>query len=50
VKVMEPIPGDWQILSESLPHQKAASNTAVWQVPVAAGGKTTLTYKVRVRY
>jgi hypothetical protein len=50
VKVMEPIPGDWQILSETLPHQKAASNTAVWQVPVAAGGKTTLTYKVRVRY
>ena len=50
VKVMEPIPGDWQMLSESLPHQKAASNTAVWQVPVAAGGKTTLTYKVRVRY
>jgi len=50
VKVMEPIPGDWQILSESLPHLKATSNTAVWKVPVAAGGKTTLTYKVRVRY
>ncbi len=50
VKVQEPIPGDWQILSESLPHQKAASNTAVWQVPVAAGGTTKLTYKARVRF
>lgn len=50
VKVMEPIPGDWQMLSESLPHVKEASNTAVWKVPVPAGGKTILKYKVRVRY
>jgi len=50
VKVVEPIPGDWQMLAESLPHKKEASNTAVWSVPVPAGGKTTLTYKVRVRY
>jgi hypothetical protein len=50
VKVMEPIPGDWQMLSESAPHKKEASNTAVWNVPVPANGKTTLTYKVRVRY
>lgn len=50
VKVMEPIPGDWQMLSESAPHKKEASNTAVWQVPVPANGKATLTYKVRVRY
>ena len=50
VKVMEPIPGDWQMLAESAPHRKEASNTAVWSVPVPAGGKTVLTYKVRVRY
>lgn len=50
VKVMEPIPGDWQMLNESLPGKKEASNTAVWNVPIAANGKTTLTYKVRVRY
>jgi hypothetical protein len=50
VKVVEPIPGDWQMQTESLPHKKEASNTAVWNVPVPAGGKTTLTYKVRVRY
>lgn len=50
VKVMEPIPGDWQMLSASAPHQKEASNTAVWNVTVPANGKTTLAYKVRVRY
>lgn len=50
VKVMEPIPGDWQMLSASAPHQKEASNTAVWDVTVPANGKTTLAYKVRVRY
>ena len=50
VKVVEPIPGDWQMISESAPHTKEASNTAVWKVDVPAGGKTTLSYKVRVRY
>ena len=50
VKVMEPIPGDWQMLSESHPHKKAASNTAVWLVDVPANGKSKLVYKVRVRY
>jgi hypothetical protein len=50
VKVVEPMPGDWQILSESLPHAKAASDSAAWQVPVPAGGKAVLTYSVQVRY
>lgn len=49
VKVMEPIPGDWQMLSESSAHIKEAANTAVWNVKVPANGKTILTYKVRVR-
>ena len=50
IKVIEPIPGDWQMQSESHPHVKEASNTAVWQVSVPANSKTKLTYKVRVRY
>lgn len=50
VKVMEPIPGDWQMLAESHSHVKEASNTAVWKVSVPANGKTKLVYKVRVRY
>ncbi len=50
VKVFEPMPGDWQVLSESLPHTKQDAGTALWQVPVAAEGKTVLTYRVRVKY
>jgi hypothetical protein len=49
VKVMEPVPGDWEMLSESHPHRKPASNTAVWQVQVPARGKTVLDYRVRVK-
>jgi hypothetical protein len=50
VKVMEPIPGDWEILAENLPHAKAASNTAIWKVNVPAESKATLNYRVRVKY
>jgi hypothetical protein len=50
VKVVEPVPGDWKMLQESIPHEKETSNTAVWQVPVPALGSTVLTYKVRVTH
>jgi hypothetical protein len=50
VTVREPMPGDWSMVSESQPHTKAASGTAEWNVSVPAEGKTTLTYRVRVRY
>lgn len=50
VKVLEPVPGDWEILNESHPHQKEAANTVAWKVSVPSGGKTTLTYRVKVRY
>jgi hypothetical protein len=50
VTVREPMPGDWTMVSESQPHTKAASGIAEWQVRVPSEGKTTLTYRVRVRY
>jgi hypothetical protein len=50
VTVQEPIPGDWKMLSESLPSTKATSNTAVWKVNVPAEGSTTLSYRTLVRY
>lgn len=50
VKVLENIPGDWSIVQESLPHTKAASNLAVWQVQVPAEGHTTLTWRTQVRH
>jgi hypothetical protein len=49
VKVMEPVPGDWEILSESHAHKKEASNTVVWQVTVPPGGRAILNYRVKVR-
>lgn len=50
VKVAEPMPGDWQIQTESHPHAKAASDTAVWNITVPAEGKAVLSYRVLVRY
>jgi len=50
VTVREPMPGDWTMVSESLPHTKTTSGTAEWQVKVPAEGQATLTYRVRVRY
>ena len=46
----EPIPGDWKMKQQSHQHEKVASGTAEWKVKVPAEGKTTLTYKVLVRY
>ncbi len=50
VTVQEPMPGDWQILSESQPHTKGASNTAVWKVSIPAEGQTKLVYRSQVRF
>ncbi len=50
VKVSEPVPGDWEMLDESIKHEKAAANRAVWQVAIPALGKTVLNYRVRVKY
>lgn len=50
VKVVEPMPGDWRVVSENLPHDKATAHTAVWTVPVPAEGKTVLGWRTRVSY
>jgi len=49
VKVVEPMPGDWEIVSESLKHARGDAHSAVWLVSVPAGGKATLEYTVRAR-
>jgi hypothetical protein len=48
--VIEPMPGDWQVVQESQPHKKSNAHTAVWDVTVPAEGKTTLTWRVRTKY
>lgn len=50
VVVREPIPGDWEMLSESEPHAKVAAGTAEWRIRVPAEGTKKLTYKTRVKY
>lgn len=50
VEVIEPIGGDWQITQESHKHTKRDAFTAVFAVPVSAGGEAKLSYTARVRY
>lgn len=50
VQVQEPIPGDWEVLSESSPHVKLNASLVEWKVPVAADSEAKLTYRVRVKY
>ncbi|WP_040852106.1 DUF4139 domain-containing protein [Nitrosospira lacus] len=50
VTVREPVPDDWTMISESQPHTKVASDVAEWKVSVPADGRTTLTYRVRVKH
>jgi hypothetical protein len=49
VLVVEPIPGDWSITSESQPHEKTSSSTASWTVHVPAGSSTKLDYTALVK-
>jgi hypothetical protein len=50
VRVVEPVPGDWTMLSSSLPYRKGDAFSAEFQVPVAKDGETKLVYRVRMRY
>ncbi len=50
VNLLEPMPGDWEVLQSSHPPIKEASGTARFKVPVPAEGSTTLTYRVRVKW
>lgn len=50
VTVQEPINGDWTILTENHPHQKANSTLAVWKIEIPAEGSATLNYRARVKY
>lgn len=50
VTVREPVPGDWEIIKESLSHIKSASGTAEWQVTIPAESSTKLQYRVLVQY
>ena len=50
VKVIEPVPGDWTMLSSSHQYKKAEAFTAEFNIPVPQDKETKLTYRVRMRY
>jgi hypothetical protein len=47
VTVEENLPGDWEILSESLPHHKKSATVVSWDVKVGPKGSSVLKYRVR---
>ena len=49
VRVEEPVPGDWEILSNSHKYTKADAHTLQFDVPVPKNGEVKVTYRVRVK-
>ncbi len=50
VDVIEPMPGDWEVLRATQPHEKLQAFTAGWKVAVPQEGASTLAYRIRVRF
>jgi hypothetical protein len=50
VQVIEPVPGDWQVLHATHTANKVEAHTLRFDVPIAREGAAKLTYRVRVRY
>jgi len=50
VSVLEPMPGDWEVLQSSHAYIKEAAGTARFKVTVPAEGSAVLTYRVRVKW
>jgi hypothetical protein len=50
VRVVEPMPGDWEILSENQSHKKISSSEAEWLIIVPAKGSSELLYRTKVRF
>jgi hypothetical protein len=50
VRVVEPIPGDWSILTSSHPYTKTEAFTAEFNVTVPRDKETKVSYRVRMRF
>jgi len=50
VTVIEPVPGDWQVLTSTHAWEKPEAHTLKFQVPVVKEGASRLTYRVRLRF
>jgi hypothetical protein len=50
VRVIEPIPGDWKMLSSSHRYEKTEAFSAEFNLDVPKGQETKMTYRVRIRF
>ena len=50
VAVVEPVPGDWEVLRSSHTPEKVEAHTLRFAVPVPKEGAAKLTYRVRARF
>ncbi len=50
VLVEEPIPGDWEMLSNTHPYEKLSSNLIHFDVPVAKDKEVKVKYRIRFKY
>jgi hypothetical protein len=50
VTVIEPVPGDWQVLHSTHRFEKIESHTLRYAVTVPKDGRETIVYRVRIRY
>jgi hypothetical protein len=50
VQLVEPVGGDWQIISSSHPYQQLDAFTFTFEPEVPADGATRVEYRVRVRW
>lgn len=50
VLVEEPIPGDWEMLSNTHPFEKLSANAIRFEVPVAKDKEVKVKYRIRFKY
>ena len=50
VTVIEPVPGDWQVLTSTHAWEKIEAHTLKYQIPVPREGAAKLVYRVRLRF
>jgi len=50
VTVVEPVPGDWQVLTSTHAWEKPEAHTLRFTIPVAREGASKLVYRVRLRF
>jgi len=50
VTIVEPVPGDWEVVKSSHPYSKIEAHTLQYVVKVPKDGKVTVNYRVRMRW